>query len=202
MSLPSTIQADTIRLRRFRPADTPQTWIALEESRANVAPWMPALAETAVPAAIDDWIAAGRNAWLAGQAYDFAITTTIDPTLILGGCGLALVSRSHHYANLYYWVRAAALGRGVAPAAARQLARFGLDQLALQRIEILVACANTASLRAVAKTGATLEGCLRNRLWLHGRAHDAMLYAFVRADIAPGGMLSAVPPVADTATGS
>jgi ribosomal-protein-serine acetyltransferase len=50
----------------------------------------------------------------------------------------------------------------------------------LNRIEIITEVTNVASQRVAEKVGAQREGVIRQRLWLHGAAHDAVLFAVVR----------------------
>jgi RimJ/RimL family protein N-acetyltransferase len=84
-------------------------------------------------------------------------------------------------ANLGYWVRSSAAGRGVATAATRLTRDWGFANTDLVRIEVLVAVANMASRRVAEKSGAVYEGTLRSRLLVHGTRHDAAMYAFIRA---------------------
>jgi RimJ/RimL family protein N-acetyltransferase len=62
------------------------------------------------------------------------------------------------------------------------LARFGFEDLGLQRIEITAAVGNVASQRVAEKIGAVREGLLRNRFLLQGRSHDAYLYSLIPED--------------------
>lgn len=59
---------------------------------------------------------------------------------------------------------------------------FAFDHLALQRLEIVIAENNFASIRVAEKCGAILEGTLRNRLFLHGTPTDALLYSLIPSD--------------------
>jgi ribosomal-protein-serine acetyltransferase len=63
------------------------------------------------------------------------------------------------------------------------VARFGFNELKLNRIEIVVAVRNTASLRVAEKVGATREGVLRSRLVAHGQIHDAVMFSLIRGDL-------------------
>jgi RimJ/RimL family protein N-acetyltransferase len=71
----------------------------------------------------------------------------------------------------------------VATVAALLAASFGFTKLALQRIEIVAAVGNVASQRVAERAGAKREGVLRNRLLLHGRAVDAVMYSLIPADL-------------------
>ena len=108
----------------------------------------------------------------------------VDPknSRFVGACGLNQFRMEHKIANLGYWVRRTAMGQGYAPAATRLLARFGFEQLGLNRIEIVVAGGNIPSQRAAEKAGAIHEGVLRARLSIHDKVHDAVIHSFIPAD--------------------
>ena len=63
------------------------------------------------------------------------------------------------------------------------MARFGLEELGLQRIEIVADADNQASQRVAEKVGATREAVLRNRLRLHGRSCDAVMFGLLLDDL-------------------
>src|SRR5438093_10933475 len=85
----------------------------------------------------------------------------------------------HKIANLGYWVTRTAMGQCYAPAATRLLARFGFEQLGLNRIEIVVAGGNIPSQRAAEKAGAIHEGVLRARLSIPDTVHAAVIFGFI-----------------------
>ena len=62
------------------------------------------------------------------------------------------------------------------------IARFALEELELNRLEIFVPIGNKASQRVAEKAGARWEGVLRKRLILAGSSHDAALYSLVAED--------------------
>ena len=83
-------------------------------------------------------------------------------------------------ANLGYWVRTSATRRGVATRAVRELAGFAFRETDLVRLEIVVAIDNRASLRVAEKSGAIREGTANQRVRLHGRSQDAVVFAILR----------------------
>ncbi len=97
--------------------------------------------------------------------------------------GLNFFNRVHQMANLGYWVRTSAVGRGTATLAACLVARFGFAQLGLHRIEILAAVDNIASQRVAEKVGAVREGVLRKRLLINGESHDAVMLSLLPEDV-------------------
>jgi RimJ/RimL family protein N-acetyltransferase len=128
------------------------------------------------------FISKSEAAWGQGERYSFVISDPGD-TLFLGSVGLSQVCPVHRFANVGYWVRSSCSGKGLATAATRLIAEFGLKQLQLNRLEMLMAAENFASQRVAQKAGARFEGRLRNRLVLNGRHHDAVLYSLVEADL-------------------
>jgi ribosomal-protein-serine acetyltransferase len=177
-----TLTGRTILLRPLTAADLSQVYDAVQESVEQLSPWLPDLNASLSREDIIAWGVAGDRAWSAGMAYNFAI---IDATtgLLLGGCGLTNINRGHRFANLYYWVRTSATGHGVATEATRLIARFGLERLGLERIEIVVAVGNEPSMRVAEKAGAKREGTLRNRLTMHGTSYDAAMFSLTPADL-------------------
>ena len=87
------------------------------------------------------FVMARAEAWKNEDEYSFAVVDA-KTGMFLGGVGLNQVNRVHQLCNLGYWVRTSCTGRGIASAAARLAARFGLEELKLQRIEIVVATGN------------------------------------------------------------
>ena len=113
-----------------------------------------------------------------GRGAQFAVVSASGQ--YLGGCGINAINREHGFANLGYWIRSSAAGRGVAPQAVRLVSAWAFAHTDLQRLEIVVAVQNTRSVRVAEKSGAQLEGLLRARLRMHGRVHDARMYALIR----------------------
>lgn len=174
--------ADSIHLRPLTPDDLPEVQAAIAESSEAIGPWLPHLLRGLDPAELRAWFEAQARDREQGTGFHFAIVRVAGGAFV-GGCGLTNLNRHHQFANLYYWVRSTATGQGAASAAARQLARFGFEGLGLQRVEIVVACENVASLRAAEKAGATREGVLRNRLRTGETPYDAVMFSLIPGDL-------------------
>lgn len=76
-------------------------------------------------------------------------------------------------------------GLGVAPAALRLVAQWVLES-GFRRVEAEADVANIASRRAIEKAGFVREGILRDHCETHGRRHDCVMFALVRADLDGG----------------
>jgi ribosomal-protein-serine acetyltransferase len=170
-----------VAIRPFLPADAQAVFEAVQESRADVDPWLPDLGATRAISDVQTYIAQQPDAWASGDAYNFVILDHHTDRL-LGGCGLTQIDHRHRLANMYYWVRTSHTKRGIATRGVRLLARFGFEALALARIEIVVPVRNTASIRVATKAGASREGILRSRVILHDVLHDAVMFSLVQHD--------------------
>ncbi len=171
----------TITLRPFQFADMPELHAAIQESLADLKPWMTWAHDGYQPREAGDFIAIVRTKWKEGQFYGFAITDAENGSLV-GGCSISNIHPFFHFCNMGYWVRTGRRGQGLAGRAARLAARFAIQKLHLIRVEVVVAVGNSASLRVAEKLGAHREGVLRNRVVVGSRYYDAVMYSLVPAD--------------------
>lgn len=126
------------------------------------------------------WAQWCTQAWNEGTHYEFAV---LDPQgNYLGSSGLGNINPNALSANLQYWTRTSSSRKGVAASAARLVSHWGVRELGLVRVELLMATANVASRRAAERAGAVLEGVLRNRIRWSDRNYDACLYSFTPED--------------------
>jgi ribosomal-protein-serine acetyltransferase len=170
-----------ILIRPLRAEDIEAEYEAVCESIPEVSAWMEWCHPDYRMEETTAFIMSCDAAWKNGTDYGFGVFE-VGTKKFLGGAGLNFINRVHQCANLGYWVRSSCTGRGVASSAARLAARFGLEQLGLQRIEILAAVGNLSSQRAAERAGAVREGVLRKRLLVKGQSQDAVLYSFVAED--------------------
>jgi ribosomal-protein-serine acetyltransferase len=170
-----------VLIRPYRAEDIKVMYEAVRESIAEVSPWLPWCHADYTIEETTAFVMARDEAWERDEAYAFGVFDAAAGAY-LGGVGLNFVNRIHQCANLGYWVRTSATGRGVASRATRLAARFALERLGFQRIEILAAVGNHASQRVAEKAGAAREGTLRKRLLVNGQPQDAVLYSLVADD--------------------
>lgn len=169
-------------IRTLREEDVSPLFEAARESIAEVSPWLPWCHENYSIEETREFIASRELASEGGEWYSFGIFEQ-DGNRFLGGVGINFINRVHQTGNLGYWVRTSAAGRGVATSATRAVARFGFEQLGLQRIEIVAAVDNVPSQRVAEKSGAVREGVSRKRLLIRGKSMDAVLFSLVREDL-------------------
>ncbi len=157
-----------ITLRRPTAEDAAEMAAAVQESLAELEPWMPWASSRYDEAAAREWIANQSE-------YAFVIIDT--DGAVVGTCGLNAIDEMNKRANLGYWLRTDCTGRGLATAATRLLATHALEDLEFLRLEISMSIDNHASRGVAERAGAAYEGVLRSRLLLHGQIHDAHSFA-------------------------
>ena len=169
-------------LRPPRADDVERFWEAVKESVAELSRWMAWCHEGYSRDEARVWLETCARAWERGEAFDFLVTDRATGAL-LGACALNHVDYGNRRANLGYWVRTSACGRGVATEAAALAVHLGLGELGLGRIEIVAAVANGASQRVAEKVGARREGVARNRFCFNGAYVDGVVFSVVPADL-------------------
>jgi RimJ/RimL family protein N-acetyltransferase len=174
-------------VRTYREGDAPQLFAAVRESIAEVSPWLSWCHQNYSIAESREFVSSREAAAQSDEHYSFAIFSQDDPGRLLGGVGLNFINRVHQIANLGYWVRTSAAGKGVATRATRLAARFAFEQLGFHRVEIVAAVNNVASQRVAERAGALREAVLRKRLLIHGEPQDAVMFSLVREDLPDSG---------------
>ncbi|GAB3263984.1 GNAT family N-acetyltransferase [Chitinimonas naiadis] len=173
-----------IRIRPFRTGDTAAFFAAVKESIPTLSPWLSWCHAAYSETEAELYVAGRVSAWHAAQgSYSFVIEDTADQTL-LGSVGLSAVQDLFlNQANVGYWIRSSATGRGAVTHAVQLVSRFAFEQLGLTRLEIGALVDNVASRRVAEKAGYQYEALLRNGLLSRGEARDSVLYSLIPADL-------------------
>ena len=165
-------------LRPYRPGDETEVFAAIRESVEELSRWMPWCHPGYSIEEARAWI---EHCGVAGaRRSEFHFVIEDESGAFLGTCGLNQMRVEHRMANLGYWVRTSAAGRGVATRAVTSLADFAFRETDLVRLEIVVALDNLRSMRVAEKSGAIREGIAHQRLRIHDRSEDAVVYAILR----------------------
>jgi RimJ/RimL family protein N-acetyltransferase len=178
------IEIDTgaLLVRRFTGQDVDPLYEAIIESLPELSCWMWWAHESYAKSETATFIKSQQNPECEGDEVGFGIFEK-NSGLILGCAGLNRIDRTNKCCNLGYWVRSSATGRGIATTVARRLAAFALTELGMNRVEVIVAAENVASLRVAEKIGAKREGIARCRLTVGETVHDAWVHSIVRSDL-------------------
>jgi ribosomal-protein-serine acetyltransferase len=168
-------------LRAFKPGDAEAIYEAVCESKAELARWLPWCHADYSIADTQEFLNQRSEAFAKQGEHAFAIIERHGNRFV-GATGINQIDRGTCRANLGYWLRTSATGRGYATRCTRLVAQWAFKELGLQRIEIVAAVGNVASQRVATRAGATREGIARNRL-RHGQKQlDAVVFSLVPAD--------------------
>lgn len=123
-----------------------------------------------------EFIAASQNE----SECRLAISLRSDGQFI-GGIGLR-IALQHKNAELGYWLGVPYWGNGYATEAAREMLRYGFEDLDLHRIFASHFKNNPASGRILKKLGMRYEGCQREHVRKWDQFIDSELYGMLRRD--------------------
>jgi RimJ/RimL family protein N-acetyltransferase len=100
----------------------------------------------------------------------------------VGVCMAVGLDREAEECELGYMVAPSARGRGVAIEMLRQLTRYALDDLRLQRVTLHIGADNPASERVAERNGYTREGLLRSAYVKPGVRSDTSIWSKLASD--------------------
>ena len=170
-----------VALRRFHPRDVDAFHAAVDESLNDLIPWMTWAHPAYGREDVAEFIRVVGETWDTGRYFALAITDARDG-MMLGAASISHIHPVYHFGNLGYWIRSSRRGNGLAGRAARLAAKFGLENLGLIRVEVVIAVGNEASQRVAEKSGAQREGILRDRITVREQVLDAVMFSFTRGD--------------------
>lgn len=101
---------------------------------------------------------------------------------LIGNCGIRLTAHGSHEANIGYELAPVHWRKGYGSEAAREMVRFGFEELKLQRVEAEIVADNLGSAGVLTNVGMREEGRLRNKLFYKGRTWDRLLFAVLREE--------------------
>ena len=165
-----TLGDDWLLLRPPTERDVPALTDALQD------PEIPRWTRVPSPYTEDD-----ARAWLASTGEDRFLIVDRETEELLGGAGLR--APEDGVAEIGYWVRREARGRGIAPRAVRLVSEWGLRERGVARISLMTEPENAASQRVAEKAGYRREGVLRSWMELKGTRRDFVMFSLVPEDL-------------------
>lgn len=168
-----------ITIRPYHEDDIDELFEAAYESRQHCYEFLPWCHPEYSRDEAEAFVMSRQQVWDEQTDFSFAIIDEASEVL-LGGTGVNFINWTHRFANLGYWVRKSALGRGIGEMALHETAEYIFEMTDLNRLEIVISTENEYSLAVARAAAAVEEGILRDRLYLHGECHDAYMFAFTR----------------------
>ncbi len=174
------LRDDPIALRPWRAGDAPAVHAACQDR--EIQRWLPDLPRPYGPedarAFITDARALGPHPLDPGP-YQCAITKDGN---VVGSIALRL--GTHETGHLGYWCAPEARGQGITPRALRGLCRYALEELQLERLDLVTDIDNIASQRVAEKVGFRREGVLRSHLrHPDGHRRDSVSYSLLPGEL-------------------
>ena len=119
--------------------------------------------------------------YAVGDFYDWAVTLKEDGKMI-GTCGFTRFDTPNNSAEIGYVLNPAYHGKGYATEAAREVLRFGFEQLKLHRIEARHMVGNDVSHRVMEKLGMKIEGTFRESYLVCGSYRTVTVCSLLRSE--------------------
>lgn len=170
------IGAADLTLRRWSRKDAPRLVEAFDDP--DIRRWHLRRLDSRAEATglVTGW----RQDWRRHTAASWAIVHTAAPDTVLGQVGFRSLYLADGLAECSYWVLPEWRRKGLATRAAQVLGDWALDELGLQRLELVHSIRNAGSCRVALGAGFEVEGTKR-RLQQHEDGwHDMHLHARVR----------------------
>ena len=179
LDIPETVETPRLVLRATRAGHGDKTNEALEESRAQLKPWMPWARDTQSVEDSEQHCRTMQARWHGREELDFCFFRRGDGVLV-GKGGLHTIDWTVPKFEIGYWIRSSCVNQGFATEATLALVDLARARLAARRLEIACDARNAASRRVAMKCGFELEGIhRRNRRDTAGELADSCMYARV-----------------------
>ena len=163
-----------LELRAWTMDDVPDLVEACNDP--EIRHWIPVIPR---PYTVEDARAFVRGEVASGQ-QQFAIG---ENGRAVGSIGLS-INEAFHNGHIGYWCAPGARGRGVTTRALRLLCRHALENLQLERLELITDPDNHASQRVAQKVGFQREGVLRSHLsHPDGRRRDSVMFSLLPGEL-------------------
>lgn len=98
---------------------------------------------------------------------------------LIGNCGIRINDVELREANIGYELSSHYWGQGYATEAAREILRFGFEELEMHRIYATTLSANVGSAKVLAKLGMRLEAQELEKEFIKGRWYDSLTFAIL-----------------------
>jgi len=169
--------SETIELRAIARPDIGRFWEVIERDRVHLERWLgwaQAARFESTRIFLEDQIAQHAE----GRAAHYGIWWN---GRLAGAIGLRNLDAPAE-TSVGYYLATFACGNGIMTAALRTLTRTAIERLGVYRIELVAALGNMESRRVAERAGFVFEGIARARVIVHGKLHDAAVYARVASD--------------------
>jgi RimJ/RimL family protein N-acetyltransferase len=169
---------EVVALRPWRAADLPAIVAAFRDPLVHRFSWPLERPYTEDDAR--DFLTAAEQERLEGTALNLAFTEPGDGDVVLGGGSLHAIDARRRSAEVGYYLRPEARGRGVATHATRLLIAHATGALGVERLVLTAAPDNEASMRVADRCGFRHERLILGHLPWKGGRRDTVVFSLRR----------------------
>src|SRR5438128_2167524 len=175
---------DVVALRPWRERDVRAITTACRDD--DIAWWLDQVPQPYSEADARAYVAMTRRGWKEGTHSAFAVTEATAGGEAIGSIGVHWLDVDQGIAEVGYWVRREARGRGVATRATVLVARWAISTCGMKRLQLRADERNAASQRVAERAGFRREGVLRSVRFnaRQGRRVDFVMYSLLAEELA------------------
>jgi ribosomal-protein-serine acetyltransferase len=165
-----------IILRFIRPDEAEALYALVDKNRAYLREWLDWVDAQTGPEVSRDNILNRIEKAERGEALDLGI---FDANMMIGSMGFNKIIAKSRRAEIGYWITEEQEGKGIMTDCVRALVSHGFKDLKLHRIEIHCSTDNAKSEAIPKKLGFTLDGILRDDLFLYDHFESSSVYSML-----------------------
>ena len=173
-----SLSTDRLELRPFRVEDEEAVFQICSEK--EIAANTRTIPHPYPRAQAAHWIKQHPEMWISGKSAVFAICERLTGRVI-GAIGLE-INREDQNAELGYWIDKNEWGQGYCTEAAREVVRYGFENLSLHRIFASFMTTNPASGRIMDKIGMKTEGEFKGHIRKWGQFFDVVYCGILKSE--------------------
>lgn len=167
------LEADGLRLRRWRNSDAPRIVEACSDPRTRQ--WLPLLPDPYGEPEARAWLEAQLDARATGRSACWAVVDPVDEIRALASISFFDYTPEVE-CEIGFWSHPDARGRGVATRAMREVVRYAFEDLGVRRVTAAASVDNAASRHVIESNGLTTWGTERLGIDVHAGRADLVWY--------------------------
>jgi RimJ/RimL family protein N-acetyltransferase len=173
-----------VMLRPWAEEDVPAIVEAIDGD-PEITRWLEMIPQPYSAADARAYVRMTREAWSKGAGGAFAVLDA-EAGGIVGSMGIRVDDPEHGVAEVGYWARRDARGRGYVTRALLLVARWALEEVRVERLQLRADLENVASQRVAERAGFRREGVLRSARYnpRQGRRMDWVMFSLLPSDLA------------------
>ncbi len=174
---PDQFETERLLIRCPRPGDGPSIFEASDESRAELEPWMPWIAQTLRVEDSEEFARRSYARFILRENLGLLIFRKAD-SLYLGGTGFHNIDWNVPSFEIGYWLRTRFTGQGYMTEGVNGLTDFARQHFKARRIVIRCDTLNLRSRAVAERAGYVLEAHMVNELMNNkGQLRDTYVFA-------------------------